>query len=152
MGNLSAHALQFARFKRKRLEASKYSNLIFERCIGVFSLVFSANQKNVNLLHYWEGEEGIWERNLIHRNCLGFRYKCPIIPTIDYSVFWDEWIISQYKVYVLRSSLNHIWFWGSLGKIYFLILFFLFHCANLHPHKSLCIKLERERGKRIRMI
>jgi hypothetical protein len=59
MGNLSAHALQFARFKRKRLEASKYSNLIFERCIGVFSLVFSANQKNVNLLHYWEGEEGI---------------------------------------------------------------------------------------------
>jgi hypothetical protein len=32
--------------------------LIFERCIGVFSLVFSVNQKNVNLLHYWEGEEG----------------------------------------------------------------------------------------------
>jgi hypothetical protein len=28
-----------------------------------------------------------------------------------YSVFLDEWIISQNKVYVLRSSLNHIWFW-----------------------------------------
>ena len=59
VGNLSAHALQFAHFMRKRLEASKNSNLIFERCIGVFSLVFSVNQKNVNLLHYWEGEEGM---------------------------------------------------------------------------------------------
>ena len=36
VGNLSAHALQFARFKRKRLGASKYSILIFERFIGVF--------------------------------------------------------------------------------------------------------------------
>jgi hypothetical protein len=26
--------------------------LIFERCIAVFSLVFSANHKIVNLLHY----------------------------------------------------------------------------------------------------
>ena len=59
VGNLSAHALHFARFKRKRLGVSKYSNLIFERFIGVFSLVFSANQKNVNLLHCWEGEEGM---------------------------------------------------------------------------------------------
>ena len=59
MGNLSAHALQFARFKRKRFGASKYGNLIFERFIGVISLVFSANQKIVNLLHYWEGEEGM---------------------------------------------------------------------------------------------
>ena len=59
VGNLSTHALQFARFKRKRLGASKYSNLIFERFIGVFSLVFSANQKIVNLLHCWEGEEGM---------------------------------------------------------------------------------------------
>jgi hypothetical protein len=58
VGNLSTHALQFARFKRKRLGASKYSkysNLIFER----FSLVFSANQKIVNLLHCWEDEEGM---------------------------------------------------------------------------------------------
>jgi hypothetical protein len=55
VGNLSAHVLQFARFKRKRLGASKYSNLIFERFICVFSLVFSANQKIVNLLHCWEG-------------------------------------------------------------------------------------------------
>jgi hypothetical protein len=62
VGNLSTHALQFARFKRKRLGASKYSkysNLIFERFIGVFSLVFSANQKIVNLLHCWEDEEGM---------------------------------------------------------------------------------------------
>jgi hypothetical protein len=59
VGNLSTHALQFARFKRKRLGASKYSNLIFERFIGVFSLVFSANQNIVNLLHCWEGEEGM---------------------------------------------------------------------------------------------
>ena len=59
VGNLSAHALQFARFKRKRLVASKYSNLIFERFIGVFSLVFSANQKIVNPLHCWEHEEGM---------------------------------------------------------------------------------------------
>ena len=59
VGNLSAHALQFARFKRKRLGASKYSNLIFERFIGVFSLVFSANQKIVNPLHCWEHEEGM---------------------------------------------------------------------------------------------
>jgi hypothetical protein len=55
VGNLSAHALHFARFKRKRLGASKYSNLIFER----FCLVFSANQKIVNPLHCWEGEEGM---------------------------------------------------------------------------------------------
>ena len=34
-------------------------NLIFERFIGVFSLVFSANQKIVNLLHCWEDEEGM---------------------------------------------------------------------------------------------
>jgi hypothetical protein len=40
VGNLSAHALQFARFERKRLGARKYSNTIFERCIGVLSLVF----------------------------------------------------------------------------------------------------------------
>jgi hypothetical protein len=59
VGNLSAHALQFARFKRKRLGASKYSNLISERFIGVFSLVFSANQKIVNPLHCWEHEEGM---------------------------------------------------------------------------------------------
>ena len=59
VGNLSAHALQFARFKRKRLGASKYSNLIFERFIGVFSLVFSANQKIVNPLHCWEHEKGM---------------------------------------------------------------------------------------------
>jgi hypothetical protein len=59
VGNLSTRALQFARFKRKRLGASKYSNLIFERFIGVFSLVFSANQKIVNLLHCCEGEEGM---------------------------------------------------------------------------------------------
>jgi hypothetical protein len=59
VGNLSTHAIQFARFKRKRLGASKYSNLIFERFIGVFSLVFSANQKIVNLLHCCEGEEGM---------------------------------------------------------------------------------------------
>jgi hypothetical protein len=59
VGNLSAHALQFARFKRKRLGASKYSNLIFERFIGVFSLVFSANQKIFNPLHCWEHEEGM---------------------------------------------------------------------------------------------
>jgi hypothetical protein len=59
VGNVSAHALQFARFKRKRLGASKYSNLIFERFIGVFSLVFSANQKIVNPLHCWEHEEGM---------------------------------------------------------------------------------------------
>jgi hypothetical protein len=31
--------------REKRLGASKYSNLISERFIGVFSLVFSANQK-----------------------------------------------------------------------------------------------------------
>jgi hypothetical protein len=59
VGNLSAHALYFARFKRKRLGASKYSNLIFERFICVFGLVFSANQKIVNPLHCWEHEEGI---------------------------------------------------------------------------------------------
>jgi hypothetical protein len=59
VGNLSTHALQFARFKRKRLGASKYSNLIFKRFIGVFSLVFCANQNIVNLLHCWEGEEGM---------------------------------------------------------------------------------------------
>jgi hypothetical protein len=59
VGNLSTYALQFARFKRKRLGASKYSNLIFEPFIGVFSLVFSANQKIVNLLHCWEDEEGM---------------------------------------------------------------------------------------------
>ena len=59
MGNLSAHALQFARFKRKRLGASKYSNLIFERFIGVFRSFFSANQKIVNLLHCREDEEGM---------------------------------------------------------------------------------------------
>jgi hypothetical protein len=49
VGNLSAHALHFAPLKRKRLGASKYSNLIFERFIGVFSLVFFANQK-INLV------------------------------------------------------------------------------------------------------
>jgi hypothetical protein len=49
----------FVRFKRKRLGASKYSNLIFERFIDVFILFFSANQKIVNLLHCWEGEEGM---------------------------------------------------------------------------------------------
>jgi hypothetical protein len=57
VGNLSAHALQFAQFKGKRLGASKYSNLIFEHFMRVFSLVFSAYQKIVILLHYWEGEE-----------------------------------------------------------------------------------------------
>jgi hypothetical protein len=40
VGNLSAHALHFARFKRKRLGASKYSNLIFERFICVFVSFF----------------------------------------------------------------------------------------------------------------
>jgi hypothetical protein len=50
VGNLSAHALHFARFKRKRLGASKYSNLIFERFICVFVSFFSANQKIVNPL------------------------------------------------------------------------------------------------------
>jgi hypothetical protein len=44
-GNLSTHALQFARFKRKRLGASKYSNLIFERFIAVFSLFFLLTKK-----------------------------------------------------------------------------------------------------------
>jgi hypothetical protein len=59
VGNLSAHALHFAWFKRKRLGASKYSNLIFERFICVFLSFFSANQKIVNPLHCWDGEEGI---------------------------------------------------------------------------------------------
>ena len=45
VGNLSAHALQFARFKRKRLGASKYSNLIFERFIGVFRSFFLLTKK-----------------------------------------------------------------------------------------------------------
>jgi hypothetical protein len=39
VGNLSTHALQFARFKRKRLGASKYSkysNLIFEYSILIY--------------------------------------------------------------------------------------------------------------------
>ena len=45
VGNLSAHALQFARFKRKRLGASKYSNLIFERFIGVFRSLFLLTKK-----------------------------------------------------------------------------------------------------------
>jgi hypothetical protein len=49
VGNLSAHALQFARFKRKRLGASKYSNLIFERFIGVFRSFFLLTK---NLLIY----------------------------------------------------------------------------------------------------
>jgi hypothetical protein len=45
VGNLSAHALHFARFKRKRLEASKYSNLIFERFICVFASFFLLTKK-----------------------------------------------------------------------------------------------------------
>ena len=45
VGNLSAHALQLARFKRKRLGSSKYSNLIFERFIGVFRSFFLLTKK-----------------------------------------------------------------------------------------------------------
>jgi hypothetical protein len=45
VGNLSAHALQFARFKRKRLGASKYSNLISERFIGVLVSFFLLTKK-----------------------------------------------------------------------------------------------------------
>jgi hypothetical protein len=45
VGNLSAHALQFARFKGKRLGASKSSNLIFERFIGVFGSFFLLTKK-----------------------------------------------------------------------------------------------------------
>jgi hypothetical protein len=71
VGNLSAHALQFARFKRKRLGASKYSNLIFERFIGVFS----ANQKIVNLLHFWEDEEGM-------RTFTGEKINCNFCVTL----------------------------------------------------------------------
>jgi hypothetical protein len=59
VGNLSAHALHFARFKRKRLGASKYSNLICERFICVFDSFFFANQNIVNPLHCWEGKEGM---------------------------------------------------------------------------------------------
>ena len=40
VGNLSAHALHFARFKRKRLGVSKYSNLIFEHFICIFLTSF----------------------------------------------------------------------------------------------------------------
>ena len=45
VGNLSAHALHFARFKRKRLGASKYSNLIFERFFCVFVSYFLLTKK-----------------------------------------------------------------------------------------------------------
>jgi hypothetical protein len=76
VGNLSAHALQFARFKRKRLGASKYSNLIFEHFIGVFSPVFSANQKIVNPLHCWQRR-----RNIDNWSKIGFNFCKLFFPT-----------------------------------------------------------------------
>jgi hypothetical protein len=50
VGNLSAHALHFARFKRKRLGVSKYSNLISERFICVNFVSFFLLTKKL-LIH-----------------------------------------------------------------------------------------------------
>ena len=59
VGNLSTHALQFARFKRKRLEASIYNNFDILSVLLASLALFSANQKIVNLLHCCEGEESM---------------------------------------------------------------------------------------------
>jgi hypothetical protein len=45
VGNLSAHTLQFRGLREKKHRASKYSDLIFERFIGVFGRFFFAKQK-----------------------------------------------------------------------------------------------------------
>ena len=58
MGILSEHALEFARLTEKRLGTSKFSNSIFERFRWVFDHV-SSNPVFINLLNYWEGEEGM---------------------------------------------------------------------------------------------
>jgi hypothetical protein len=80
VGNLSAHALHFARFKRKSLGASKYSHFIFERFICVFVSFFLLTKKLLTIALL--GRRGRYEnvhrlkifiklqllRNLIYRN------------------------------------------------------------------------------------
>jgi hypothetical protein len=89
VGNLSAHALEFTRFKRKRLGASKYSNAFL---VSFFQLtkklliycIIGKARKYENVLRLEKCIKLQLLRNLIHRNCLQFQWKCPIIPTILY--------------------------------------------------------------------
>jgi hypothetical protein len=105
----------------------------------------------------------VWERSEARKMykiatfALPYTSELPPIPmemsnNSYYSVFWDEWIISQYKVYVLRSNLNHTWFWGSRQNLK-IFLFFSFHCANLHvinpyfPYLDRCPRCRLSGGK-----
>jgi hypothetical protein len=77
---VSAHALQVARFKRKRLGTSKYSNLIFERFLGVFSSFFLLTKKTfiyciIGKARKYENVQRLEKclklqllRDLVHRN------------------------------------------------------------------------------------
>jgi hypothetical protein len=70
VGILSEHALKFARLTEKRLGPSEYSNSIFERFIGVFGLVFSANHffKSIALLGRPERYENVPKLKKMNKN------------------------------------------------------------------------------------